>query len=140
MNNHNTLEEVREKLFVTARSMQKRAYVPYSSFRVGAAIWADNNEVFSGCNVENISYPCGTCAEAGAIAAMIAGGGKKIREILITADGQSLITPCGACLQRIKEFSDENTLIHLSDKTGIKQTLNIKDLLPLAFDDEELHK
>ena len=140
MNNHNTLEELREKLFETARRIQKRAYVPYSSFRVGAAIWADNNEVFSGCNVENISYPCGTCAEAGAIASMNAGGCKKIREILITADGQSLITPCGACLQRIKEFSDENTLIHLSDKTGIKQTLTIKDLLPLAFDDEELHK
>lgn len=140
MNNHNTLEELREKLFKAARDVQKKAYVPYSSFKVGAAIHADNNEIFSGCNVENISYPCGTCAEAGAIAAMIAGGGKKIREILITADGQSLITPCGACLQRIKEFSDENTLIHLADKIGIKQTLTIKDLLPLAFDDEDLHK
>ncbi len=140
MNKHNTLEELRRKLFETARNVQKNAYAPYSSFKVGATVLADNGEIFFGCNVENISYPCGTCAEAGAIAAMLAGGGKKIKEILITADGQSLITPCGACLQRIKEFSDENTLIHLSDKNGIQQTLTIKDLLPLAFDDKELHK
>ncbi len=140
MNNHNTLEELRGKLLEAARTARENAYAPYSSFRVGAAILADNNKIFSGCNVENISYPCGTCAEAGAIAAMVADGGKKIREILIIADGQSLITPCGACLQRIKEFSDENTLIHLSDKNGIQQTLTIKDLLPLAFDDKELHK
>ena len=129
-----------QQLFQIARCAMLNAYAPYSKFRVGAAVLAEDGKIYAGCNTENVSYPCGTCAEAGAIAAMIAGGGKKIREILITADGQSLITPCGACLQRIKEFSDENTLIHLSDKTGIKQTLTIKDLLPLAFDDEELHK
>ena len=77
----------------------ERAYAPYSGFKVGAAVLDDCGHISRGCNVENVSYPCGTCAEAGAIAAMIAGGGKKIREILIVADSRELIKPCGACWQ-----------------------------------------
>ena len=123
------------KLLNLAKSASKNAYAPYSNFCVGASILSDSNNFYSGCNVENISYPVGTCAEAGAIAAMIVGGDKKIKEILIYASSKELITPCGACRQRIAEFSDSTTLIHLADDTGIKQTYTIAELLPLTFKD-----
>lgn len=121
------------QLFILARKNMVNAHAPYSKFKVGAAIFADNDEFYGGCNVENISYPCGTCAEAGAIAAMVAGGGKKIRQILITSEGTFLITPCGACLQRICEFADADTEILLADAIGVQKTFHISDLMPNAF-------
>lgn len=116
----------------------ERAYAPYSGFKVGAAVLDDCGHISRGCNVENASYPCGTCAEAGAIAAMIAGGGKKIREILIVADSRELIKPCGACLQRIAEFAAPETPVHLADSQNVRQTFKLSDLLPQAFNAEEL--
>ncbi len=121
------------QLFTFARNALENAYAPYSRFRVGAAVEADDGRIYTGCNVENVSYPCGTCAEASAIAAMVCGGGKTIRRILITSDGSSLVTPCGACLQRIGEFADADTEILLADRTGIQQTFKIAELLPNAF-------
>ena len=118
-----------------AQKAASNAYVPYSNFHVGAAILSDSDKLYSGCNVENVSYPVGTCAEAGAIAAMIAGGDKKIKEILIYASSKELITPCGACRQRIAEFADSSTLIYLADDEGIKQTYTIAELLPYSFKD-----
>lgn len=129
-----------DQVFFAARQAFANAYAPYSGFSVSAAILADDEKIYAGTNVENISYPCGTCAEAGAIAAMVTGGAKKIREIVIIADGSDLITPCGACLQRIKEFADQNTLIHLADLQAIRKTLRINELLPLAFAEKELKK
>lgn len=87
----------------------------------------------AGCNVENVSYPCGTCAEAGAVAAMVCGGSAKIRRILVTSDGAALVAPCGACLQRILEFSLPETEILLADREGVKKTMTINELLPNAF-------
>ena len=131
---------IADKLFTSAKTTRNYAYSPYSGFSVGAAIYADNLNIYTGCNVENISFPCGTCAEANAIAAMISGGAHQIREILIIADSQQLITPCGACLQRISEFSNEQTIIHLANLDGIKKSLPLKDLLPYRFVAEELKK
>jgi len=125
-------------LYAAARTAFDKAYAPYSKFSVGAAVLGDDGKIYAGCNVENISFPCGTCAEAGAIAAMIAGGAKSIREILIVADSRELIKPCGACLQRIAEFSEENTLIHLADLTNIRQTFKLPELMPQAFSAKEL--
>ena len=127
-------------LFLSAKSVRKQAYAPYSGFQVGAAILSDNSQIYTGCNVENVSFPCGTCAEAGAIASMIAGGGKKILQILVLADSPNLITPCGACLQRIAEFATAETIIHLADLQGIQKSLPLKDLLPYGFVAEELKK
>jgi len=121
------------QLFTFAKKAMENAYAPYSEFKVGAAVLADDGNIYSGCNVENISYPCGTCAEAGAIAAMINGGGKKIRKIVVVADGKELIKPCGACLQRILEFSDETTEILLATPEGIARQTSLAELLPLAF-------
>ena len=121
------------QLFTFARNALENAYAPYSRFRVGAAVETDDGRIYTGCNVENVSYPCGTCAEAGAIAAMVFGGNKTIRRILITSDGSSPVTPCGACLQRISEFADADTEILLADRTGIRQTFKMAELLPNAF-------
>ena len=123
------------ELIKLAKSASLKAYAPYSKFCVGCSILSDSNKYYSGCNVENISFPTGTCAEAGAISAMINGGDKLIKEILIYAPSKELITPCGACRQRIAEFSDSKTLIHLADDTGIKKTCTIADLLPYSFKD-----
>ncbi len=127
-------------LFAAAQKAFGKAYAPYSKFCVGAAILGDDGKIYNGCNVENVSYPCGTCAEAGAIAAMIAGGSKSISEILILADSRELIKPCGACLQRIAEFAGNDTLIHLANLTGVQQTLKLSDLMPLAFAAQELSR
>lgn len=132
--------DIANKLFTIAQNSCKNAYAPYSHFKVGAALYADNRQIYTGCNVENISFPCGTCAEANAIAAMVVGGSAKILEILIYADSIDLITPCGACLQRIAEFACDKTLVHLANKKGVQKTLNLQDLIPHTFKAEELQK
>ena len=122
-----------QKLLNLATKVAENAYAPYSKFHVGAAILADNGKMYAGCNVENVSFPVGICAEAGAIAAMVAGGGKKIAEILIFADSKQLISPCGACRQRILEFAMPQTIVHLANKEGVKQSINAAELLPYSF-------
>ncbi len=124
-----------QQLFQIARCAMLNAYAPYSKFRVGAAVLAEDGKIYAGCNTENVSYPCGTCAEAGAIAAMAAAGARKIAKILIVSDGKTLVTPCGACLQRIKEFADDNTEIILSDENENERILSISELLPHAFEE-----
>lgn len=124
-----------QQLFQIARRAMLNAYAPYSKFRVGAAVLAEDGKIYAGCNTENVSYPCGTCAEAGAIAAMAAAGARKIAKILIVSDGKTLVTPCGACLQRIKEFADDNTEIILSDENENERILSISELLPHAFEE-----
>ena len=124
-----------QQLFQIARRAMLNAYAPYSEFRVGAAVLAEDGKIYAGCNTENISDPCGTCAEAGAIAAMAAAGARKIAKILIVSDGKTLVTPCGACLQRIKEFADDNTEIILSDENENERILSISEFLPHAFEE-----
>lgn len=121
------------KLLQAAKLAAGNAYAPYSHFKVGCAVLSANGNFYSGCNVENISYPCGTCAEAGAIAAMVNGGDTKIAEILIFADSKELITPCGACRQRIAEFTAKDARILLADSSGIKQILTLGEILPHTF-------
>ena len=130
--------EIKDKLFKEAKCAKNNAYAVYSNYFVGAAILSENKKIYSSCNVENVSYPCGTCAEAGAIAAMIAGGERKIVEILIISSGKDLVYPCGACLQRIAEFSDTSTLIHLANDKQICKTYKLEDLMPHKFNASEL--
>lgn len=124
-----------QQLLNLAQKAMENAYAPYSKLRVGAAIIADNGKIYCGCNTENISYPCGTCAETGAIAAMVADGGRLIQQIVIVSDSKTMITPCGACLQRIKEFADTNTEIVLFDTDQNVHCHHIDDLLPHAFEE-----
>ena len=94
-----------DSLFEAAKAIQAKAYAPYSRFKVGAAIAHADGRIFAGCNVENAAYPVGSCAEAGAISAMIAAGESRIAEIVVMGDGDNLVTPCGGCRQRIREFA-----------------------------------
>jgi cytidine deaminase len=128
-----TMDDLKTKLLKTARAARTQAYANYSHFKVGAAILADDGKIYAGANVENASYPEGQCAETSAIGAMITGGGRRIREILIIADGPLLCTPCGGCRQRIREFADDETLVHIAGPEGHRQTFRFADLLPVSF-------
>lgn len=120
-------------LFDAARAAWERAYAPYSGFRVGAAIQTADGQVHAGCNVENVAYPEGTCAEAGAIAAMILAGGGQIVEILVVADSPDPTPPCGGCRQKLAEFAAPDTPVILADLAGERLRTTVADLLPGAF-------
>jgi len=127
-----------DELFEAARAAQARAYAPYSGFRVGAAIRTPEGAVFAGCNVENAAYPQGACAETGAIAAMVAGGGARIAEILVVGDGDLLCTPCGGCRQRIREFAGPEAPVHVAGPEGVRRRFTLADLLPYSFGPDNL--
>ena len=102
-----------------ARDVRERAYAPLFQFQGGgAALRADTGAVFVGCNVENVAYPEGTCAEAGAIAAMIAGGAQRIAEIVVIADSPTPVPPCGGCRQKIAEFAGADVPVTLLSLNG----------------------
>ena len=122
-----------KKLLAAAKQARGRAYAPYSKFKVGAAILADDGKVYSGGNVENAAYPNGVCAETSAISAMVLGGGKKIREIAVVAGGAKLVTPCGGCRQRIAEFATRETPVHICGPQGVRAHFTIGELLPKSF-------
>ena len=122
-----------EALFLAASKARLSAYAPYSGFAVGAALATDSGAIFSGTNVENAAYPVGTCAEAAAIAAMVVAGQRRIAEILIIGEGDALVTPCGACRQRMREFAGEDAKIHVAGTTGVRATFTLGALLPEAF-------
>lgn len=127
-----------QRLFEAARAAMERAYAPYSKFQVGAAILAANGRIYSGCNVENAAYPIGTCAEAGAIAAMVQDGARQIREITVIGRGGTLCTPCGGCRQRIREFAMPETKVHVCGPEGLRRTFTRDELLPESFGPENL--
>lgn len=122
-----------DALFAAAAAARKNAYAPYSGFLVGAALLTESGTIHVGANVENAAYPVGTCAEAGAIAAMIAAGETRIVEILVMGEGNGLTTPCGACRQRIREFAPGDTKIHVAGPAGVRATFTLELLLPEAF-------
>jgi cytidine deaminase len=121
------------ELLSAARAVQANAHAPYSDFPVGAALRTPSGQVFTGCNVENAAYPQGTCAEAGAIAAMAAAGERAIEVLLTVADGEMLATPCGGCRQKIREFATSATVIHVAGPEGVRKSYTIDDLLPDSF-------
>jgi cytidine deaminase len=120
-------------LFAAAKAAQAKAHAPYSKFRVGAALRATDGAIYVGGNVENASYPEGWCAETSAIAAMVAAGARRIAEICVLGDGAALCTPCGGCRQRIREFADDATLVHVAGPEGVRATFRLAALLPESF-------
>ena len=117
-----------------ARTVRESAYAPYSKFKVGAALQAASGTVYQGCNVENVAYPEGTCAEAGAIAAMVAGGDTDITAIAVIADSPKPVSPCGGCRQKIAEFAGPDVKVTLATMDGIVQETTVAALLPGSFD------
>jgi cytidine deaminase len=127
-----------DELFEAAKAIQAKAYAPYSRFKVGAAIATPTGRVFAGCNVENAAYPVGSCAEAGAVSAMIAAGECRIAQIVVMGEGESLVTPCGGCRQRIREFAAADTPVHIAGPEGIRKSFTLDELLPFSFGPDNL--
>ena len=107
-------------------------------YPVGAAVRTASGRIFAGCNVENASYPLGSCAEAGAIAAMVFGGDRQIVEVVTVTEGDRPGTPCGGCRQRLREFSALSVPVFATTATGAVIALTIDELLPESFGPEFL--
>ncbi|MEQ8895853.1 MAG: cytidine deaminase [Roseovarius sp.] len=127
-------------LIEEAAKVREKAYAPYSGFKVGAAIQSVSGKVFVGCNVENVAYPEGTCAEAGAIAAMVAAGEGEIAEVAVIADSPAPVTPCGGCRQKLAEFGKAGVPVTLATVAGVEKTVTLAELLPLAFEQSHMAK
>ena len=120
-------------LLEAAARVRENAHAPYSGFRVGAAIRTADGAIYLGCNVENAAYPEGTCAEAGAIAAMCAAGAREIAEVAVIADSPVPITPCGGCRQKLAEFAGPDTPVVMGTVGGAETRSTLGELLPGAF-------
>lgn len=121
-------------LMDAARQVRENAHAPYSNFKVGAAIRAASGTVYVGCNVENVAYPEGTCAEAGAIAAMVASGESQIVEVAVIAGSPTPVPPCGGCRQKLAEFAAGDVRVTMGTTGGAEETVTVSSLLPGAFD------
>ena len=128
-----------DDLAAAALAVRARAYAPYSKFAVGAAIRTTSGAIYTGCNVENASYPEGCCAETSAISAMIAAGERHIAEVVVCADSEAPLTPCGGCRQRLAEFGRADTIVRAAGPQGERARWTLGALLPAAFslDDRE---
>ncbi|MEO1152829.1 MAG: cytidine deaminase [Pseudomonadota bacterium] len=120
-------------LIKAAKAVRLSAHAPYSGFQVGAALRTPSGAVFVGCNVENVAYPEGTCAEAGAIAAMVAAGETQIAEVAVIADSPDPVPPCGGCRQKLAEFAVGDVAVTMATTDGKTRTVTVADLLPGAF-------
>ena len=121
-----------------ALKIRENAYAPYSGFQVGVALMSSSGEIYTGVNVENAAYPEGTCAEAGAIARMIAAGDRKITAVYVVADGAEPVPPCGGCRQKLAEFSAPDVPVTMATISGIEKTLTVAQLLPGVFTPEHM--
>ncbi len=131
--------EILKKLISVATKARENAYAPYSKFYVGSAVLDENGNMHVGCNVENAAYPSGSCAEEQAIGNMVVNGGRVIKEMVIIGKSKELITPCGACRQRIRELCDKDVKIHICNiDNGLKKTFTIEELLPYSFGPQNL--
>jgi homotetrameric cytidine deaminase len=126
------------ELLAMARAAAANAYAPYSDFPVGAAVRTADGRRYAGANVENAAYPQGQCAEASALGAMVAGGGGPVVEVVVAAPSPELVSPCGGCRQRLREFAAPDTPIHLADLERVKHSTTMAELLPLSFGPETL--
>ncbi|MEW9920872.1 cytidine deaminase [Marimonas sp. MJW-29] len=116
-----------------ALAVRLRAYAPYSHFKVGAAVRGESGTVYVGCNVENAAYPEGTCAEAGAIAAMVAAGETRLIEAYVVAESGEPVSPCGGCRQKLAEFGWGDVPVTMATVAGKEKHTTLAELLPGAF-------
>lgn len=125
-----------EELIGVAAEARRRAYAPYSGYAVGAALEGASGQVYTGCNVENVSYGLTTCAERAAIYAAVCAGERAWRALaVVSADGAP---PCGACRQVLAEFADGELLVYAATLDGRYRTWRLEELLPEPFRSEKV--
>jgi len=130
----------RDTLLAVAQTVRTQAHAPYSKFAVGAAVLDEQGRIHAGCNVENAAYPQGWCAEASAIAAMVAAGGQHIVAVAVSAEAAQPVPPCGGCRQKIREFAWDDCPIFVTGARGdLRATYTLGQLLPFAFGPQYLN-
>ncbi len=130
--------DVKQRMFAASLAARSQAHAPYSQFAVGAAVLDEYGNIHSGCNIENAAYPQGWCAETTALGAMVMAGAKRALAVLISGPGPDVITPCGGCRQKLREFGDEKLLVIAADPGGIRQSWSLGQLLPASFGPDHL--
>jgi len=127
------MEHSEKELVEAARAVRENAYAPFSKFKVGAALETDDGQIIVGSNVESASYGLTVCAERVAVWNAISQGKRKIIKIAVVADTEELTPPCGVCRQIIWEFGGDIPVV-FANLNGKVETVQMKDLLPRAFD------
>jgi cytidine deaminase len=130
--------EVINDLIAAAQAVRARAHAPYSKFLVGAAVLDEQGRIHAGCNVENAAYPQGWCAEASALAVMVAAGGTRVLAVAVCAVADQPVTPCGGCRQKIREFAASDCPVWVADMTAPRAMFTLGDLLPHSFGPDHL--
>ncbi len=125
-----------EELIEVAKEYRENAYVPYSKFKVGAAVLTKSGKVYGGCNIENASYPVTNCAERTAIFKAVSEGEKELVAIAVVADTEDPCSPCGACRQVMAEFRIPKII--MTNLKGNTKVVTLEELLPFAFSDKDL--
>lgn len=129
-----------KQLIKEALDAREMAYVPYSTFKVGAALLAKDGTVYKGCNIENAGYSMTNCAERTAFFKAVSEGVRDFVKLAVVADTEGPVSPCGACRQVISEFCDPEMEVILTNLNGDTQVTTVKDLLPGAFSPKDLNK
>jgi cytidine deaminase len=127
-----------QRLLEAAQDARAHSHSPYSLYAVGAAVLDEHGAIHAGCNIENAAYPQGWCAEATALGAMVMAGGLRAKAVLVTGPGPDVITPCGGCRQKLREFGDDNLVVIAADPSGIQQSWTLGQLLPASFGPDHL--
>jgi cytidine deaminase len=130
--------ELQQRLLEASLQARQRSYSPYSRYAVGAAVLDENGVIHLGANMENAAYPQGWCAEATALGAMLMAGSRRAQAVLVSGPGPDIITPCGGCRQKLREFGGPDLLIIAADPGGIRQQWTLEALLPFSFGPEHL--
>ena len=122
-----------EDLLEAARAARGYAYAPYSKFSVGAALLDEQGRIHAGCNVENAAYPQGLCAEAVALGHLVLAGGQRITAVAVVGEGAGLVTPCGGCRQKLREFAGAEVPVVVGDMSALRGRFTLGELLPASF-------
>lgn len=124
---------MKEQLIQEANEAREKAYVPYSHFKVGAALYTKSGKIYHGCNIENSSFSLSCCAERTAIFKAVSEGETEFTALAVIADTEEPVSPCGACRQVMSEFFSDDVAVYLANRSGKVQTTSVSELLPFGF-------